>query len=176
MQLGIKGCGKLSMERKRFSVSPKTVSLVIVMVVLSSLFYVIVSGWSTMKTPAGSVTSVNIVNSTTTSIRFGSFEPITAPTDIKIVFSADGENDVEIWCPNQPSSFLTDMEISSNAQPTVTAVLLDSNYVENAINEGDYVYVSNLKPGTLWTISIYHVPSKTKCSLNGAIIFKTPNS
>jgi flagellin-like protein len=165
--------------KKKDAVSPviATILMVAITVVLAAVLYVMVIGFGASDsntTPVGSFLSVEAVNSTTMTIKFGKFEPAPAPMDVKVILSASGMADVEIYCTSQPTAATINMAVSSSGPVNVTATYNDFNYEGNTINSGDFLMVSGLTSNKLFELSVYHIPSESICTLTGDKGFLTP--
>ena len=168
---------KIYKKRKDDAVSPviATILMVAITVVLAAVLYVMVIGFGgTNKTaPVGAMSSMLATSNSEAKLTFGTFSPVPAPLDVKIVLTPSTVNAtvpiIEYTFPNAPTGPTTPMTTS-----TGTGVYTDLNYGGNAINSGDYLTVTGLTPATTYTISIFHYPSDSVASMTGDITFQTP--
>lgn len=170
---------KVYKKRNEDAVSPviATILMVAITVVLAAVLYVMVIGMSEGSgdiAPVGTMASMTATANDAATLTFGSFAPIPAPMDLKIILTPSGSNasaaTVELTFPNAPTASDTDMTETAGA----VAVYTDLNYGGNAINSGDYIKITGLSGGTTYTISIFHYPSDSVCSMTGTTSFQTP--
>jgi flagellin-like protein len=172
---------KVYKKRDEDAVSPviATILMVAITVVLAAVLYVMVIGMGggTSKTaPAGSVTFTQLT-ATAQKITFGTFSPAPAPTEIKVILTPSGAGTpIEMSITSPPVASLT------NVTQDGTVVGLAAGWVTyydyqatgNAVNAGDYLSVYGLTAGTTYTVTIFHSPSSSTCSLVGSTTFTTP--
>jgi flagellin-like protein len=171
---------KVYKKRDEDAVSPviATILMVAITVVLAAVLYVMVIGMGggTSKTaPAGSVTFTQLT-ATAQKITFGTFSPAPAPTEIKLILTPTTGTPIEISVTSPPVASLTnvteDGTITGLAAGWVT--YYDYQATGNAVNAGDYLSVYGLAAATTYTVTIFHSPSSSTCSLVGSTSFTTP--
>ena len=172
---------KVYKKRDEDAVSPviATILMVAITVVLAAVLYVMVIGMSEGSgdtAPVGTMASMTATANDAATLTFGSFAPIPSPMDLKIILTPSGSNasatTIELTFPNAPTSSDTQMTETGGVSPT--AVYSDLNYGGNAINSGDFIKIDGLSGGTTYTISIFHYPSDSVCSMTGGTSFQTP--
>jgi flagellin-like protein len=168
---------KLAYKKNDEAVSPviATILMVAITVVLAAVLYVMVigmGGGGGATAPAGSVT-FDIVSNESAKIQFGTFSPVPAPMDVKVILTPSAGSIVELSFPAQPTATAPDMTVTPSASG-IAAEYIDMNYAGNAVNSGDYILVDGLTPSTAYTVTIYHYDSDSLCSLVGQTTFSLP--
>ena len=169
---------KVYKKRDEDAVSPviATILMVAITVVLAAVLYVMVIGMSEGggdTAPVGAMASMNADSSTSATLTFSSFAPVPAPMDIKIILTPSGNvsaSAVELTFTSAPDASTVNMVATGGAAATYT----DLNYGGNAVNSGDRIAVTGLASSTTYTLSIYHFPSDSVCSMTGGLTFQTP--
>ena len=151
------------------------VTVIVVTVVLAAVLYVMVIGFGGssggyVSAPAGSLSSISVLDSTSARITFGAFTSTVQPTDLRIMLTDSYGTTYTMSFPYQPYSDTTTLYTTYG----MTATYTDLNYAGNSVNSGDYITVSGLDSGTTYTVSIFHIPSDSMCSLVGQTSFSTP--
>ena len=165
---------KVYKKRNEDAVSPviATILMVAITVVLAAVLYVMVIGMSEGSgdtAPVGTMASMTATANDAATLTFGSFAPIPAPMDLKIILTPSTGTPLEYTFSSIPGSGNVSMTASAG-----TANYYDTNYGGNAINSGDYIKITGLSGGTTYTISIFHYPSDSVCSMTGTTSFQTP--
>jgi flagellin-like protein len=161
---------KLVYKKNDEAVSPviATILMVAITVVLAAVLYVMVigmGGGTSQTAPAGSVT-FDPLSQTSVKIQFGTFSPVPAPMDIKVIVTnnSDATDVYELTFSANPDAATVDMVVAPGTAVT-TATYTDMNYQGNAVNSGDFITVEDLGAHTSYTVSIYHYDSDSLCSL-----------
>jgi flagellin-like protein len=164
---------KIWKQRSEEGVSPviATILMVAITVVLAAVLYVMViqmGGGPPPTPPAGTIT-LDAKGSTGVKMTFGTFSPVPAPTDIKVIITnnSDEADTTELTFANPPDTSSVDMAATNGASATYT----DMNYQGNAINSGDFIIVSGLGEHTTYTVSIFYYKTDSLCSLVGDTTF-----
>ena len=167
---------KVYKKRDEDAVSPviATILMVAITVVLAAVLYVMVIGMSEGSgdtAPVGAMASMTATSNSTATLTFRTFSPVPPPMDNKVVLTpSDGGTTYEYSFPNAPTAADTTMTATAGT----TGVYTDQNYGGNAISSGDYLKVTGLTSGITYTISIFHFPSDSVCSMTGDVTFQTP--
>ena len=165
---------KVYKKRDEDAVSPviATILMVAITVVLAAVLYVMVIGMSEGSgdsAPVGAMASMTADSTTSATLTFSTFAPVPAPMDVKIILTPNTGTPVELSFPTAPTNGSFEMTYTGG-----DAVYYDMNFGGNAINSGDRITVDGLTPATSYTISIYHYPSDSVCSMTGDTTFQTP--
>jgi flagellin-like protein len=174
---------KVYKKRDEDAVSPviATILMVAITVVLAAVLYVMVIGMGggTSKTaPAGSITFTQI-SGTAQKITFGTFSPVPSPTELKIILTPTTGNPIELAILSIPLATPNPTNLTGAAGSatgfvaTGWATYYDYQPTGNAVNAGDYLSVYGLVSGT-YTVTIFHSPSSSTCSLVGSTSFTQP--
>jgi FlaG/FlaF family flagellin (archaellin) len=157
-------------QKKTSSKALIAVVSVSIIVILAAVFYVMVimgGGTAAQFVPAGSVQFTG-TTSDSVKITFGTFSPVPACVDLKVILTpSSGANPVVSVVSVQlvvPTGDTTN--IGANRY-------YDYQWSGNQINAGDYLTVNGLIPSTTYTITIFHGPSGSLCTLAGAASFTT---
>lgn len=157
---------------KRAGVSPiiATILMVAITVVLAGVLYVMVIGLQGPSgggiTPGGSWLYMTPQTNTSVKMVFGPFTKTVQPMDIQ-VFLENGGNRTTLSFASAPDSAETDMQVAGYHDSTIFASYTDSNWQSNTINGGDYIIVSGLTSGKVYTVSVYHIPTDAVISMTG---------
>jgi flagellin-like protein len=174
---------KVYKKREEDAVSPviATILMVAITVVLAAVLYVMVigmGGGAGESAPVGTMSNMQATSRWNATLTFGQFAPIPAPMDIRVRLTDGTTGDIiTLSFPNQPTADQTTLTATGLVDPawgTASAVYTDLNYAGNAVNSGDAIKVIGLTPGRTYTISIYHVPTDSLCSMTGSLTFQTP--
>jgi flagellin-like protein len=167
--------------KKDDAVSPviATILMVAITVVLAAVLYVMVIGFGGTggSTPAGSWTECKATSNVTGELRFGAFTSDVQPLDIKIFVTVDGAPGGDITFPSNTGS----TSLTWNGAPigddgtVMKASYFDYNPEGGQINSGDYITLTNLLPGTLYSFEVFHVTSDATVTMTGdGPSFNTP--
>ena len=171
------------MRDEENAVSPviATILMVAITVVLAAVLYVMVIGMSEGSgdtAPVGTMASMSATSSTNATLTFSTFAPVPAPMDVKIILTPSDttEKTAELTFSTAPTATNPDMTVTGLDVTIVGygATYSDLNYGGNTINSGVYINVVRLTPGLTYTLSIYHYPSDSVCSMTGSLTFQTP--
>ncbi len=173
---------KVYKKRDEDAVSPviATILMVAITVVLAAVLYVMVIGMSEGggdTAPVGAMASMTATSSFNATLTFSTFAPVPAPMDLKIILTPNDANPtVELTFSAQPTVSPATMTTTglSAVGFTAGAQYTDLNVGGNAVNSGDSIKVTGLAADTTYTISIYHYPSDSVCSMTGDTTFQTP--
>ncbi|MDO9537356.1 MAG: type IV pilin N-terminal domain-containing protein [Thermoplasmata archaeon] len=172
---------KVYKKREEDAVSPviATILMVAITVVLAAVLYVMVigmSGGTTDTAPAGAVT-FDPISGTSEKITFGTFSPVPAPMNIKVIITNNsaGGGVIELVFPTAPSASPFDMGATGGTGTSgLAATYTDTNFAGNAVNAGDFITVTGIGEHTSYTVTIYHYGSDSLCSMVGSTSFSTP--
>ena len=153
------------------AVSPviATILMVAITVVLAAVLYVLVIGLvdgPPDTPPVGTWTSVDAESSTGGVLSFGTFSYEVKTIEIKLIVKANGTEVGEITIPGNTGASLQDATWA-NAPAGATATYYDYSPENTIINQGDYVTLSGLSPGTSYSFEVYHLPSQGICAMTG---------
>ena len=165
---------KVYKKRDEDAVSPviATILMVAITVVLAAVLYVMVIGMSEGggdTAPVGAMASMTADSPTSATLTFSSFAPVPAPMDLKIILTPSTGNAIDYTFKTAPDSGNVTMTASSGA-----GFYMDLNSGGNAVNSGDYMKIYGIDSGVTYTISIFHYPSDSVCSMTGTTSFQTP--
>lgn len=169
---------KLVYKKNDEAVSPviATILMVAITVVLAAVLYVMVigmGGGAAEQAPVGTMTNLQATSATNATLSFGTFSPVPPPMDIKVILTPTTGTAVQLWVTSIPDA---GTETMSTDNAAVTATYLDLNPAGNAVNSGDSIKVVGLTPGASYTLTIYHAPSESLCSLTGDVTFTMPTA
>jgi flagellin-like protein len=169
---------KVYKKRDEEGVSPviATILMVAITVVLAAVLYVMVIGMGgegSQTAPVGTMTGLSATSRTNATLTFGTFSPVPSPMDIRVRLTPNTGTTIELSFPNAPTAADTTMT-ATGLTAGGTAIYTDLNFAGNNVNSGDFIKVVGLEPGTTYTISIYHVPTDSLCSMTGLQSFQTP--
>lgn len=153
------------------AVSPviATILMVAITVVLAAVLYVLVIGLvdgPPDTPPVGAWTSVDAESSTQGKLAFGTFSYEVKTLEIKLIVKANGTEVGEITIPGNTGASLTDATWT-NSPAGATATYYDYSPESNIINQGDYITLSGLSPGTSYSFEVYHIPAQGICAMTG---------
>ena len=131
-----------------------TILMVAITVVLAAVLYVMVIGIEPPdNVTAGTWNSVESTSQTSARAEFGMFVGTMRPLDLQLFISANGTDIGFIsWGSNTEPSLVT-----WNDGPTnVNVTYRDFNPTKGEVNQGDYIDLNGLEPGTLYEITAFN--------------------
>ena len=146
-----------------------TILMVAITVVLAAVLYVLVIGLvdgPPDTPPVGTWTSVDAESSTEGVLAFGTFSYEVKTIEIKLIVKANGTEVGEVTIPGITGAASQDATWT-NGPAGATATYYDYSPESNIINQGDYITLSGLSPGTSYSFEVYHIPSQGICAMTG---------
>ena len=166
---------KIWKKRSDEGVSPviATILMVAITVVLAAVLYVMVMGIRPPDEipPAGSI-MLDVKSQTGVKIGLGSFSPIPAPMEIKVIITniSDATDIVELTFSGAPDAATVDMVATGGTTATYT----DLNYNTQELNSGDFFVVNGLNPHSTYEVILFDYHTNSICSLIGDTTFNLP--
>ena len=161
--------GKASRQDEAVSPVIATILMVAITVVLAAVLYVLVIGLvdgPPDTPPVGTWTSVDAESSTQGTLAFGTFSYEVKTLEIRLIVKANGTEIGQITIPSNDGTAPLDATWT-NAPEGATATYYDYSPESPIINQGDYITLSGLSPGTSYSFEVYHLPSQGICAMTG---------
>jgi flagellin-like protein len=166
-----------SVRKEKEGVSPviATILMVAITVVLAAVLYVMVIQFGGDRPDFPPTTAWNDVGAQSTTegkLVFGMFSYDVAPIEIRIHVKANGSDDGTITIPSSTAS-APQLLTWTGAANGESAIYYDYNPSGAKLNQGDYIELDGLLPGSTYSFELYH--TVTEAIVTGsATDFSTP--
>jgi flagellin-like protein len=164
---------------RKDGVSPviATILMVAITVVLAAVLYVMViqlGGGPPDNPPAYSWYSVDATSRTEGKMVFGQFSYEVRPLDIEVRIKANGSEIGSLTIPTNDGA--PPQNVSWSGAPNgASAIYYDYRATGGSVNQGDYIELSGLSPGTMYSFEVFHNPTESIATLTSSTdSFTTP--
>jgi FlaG/FlaF family flagellin (archaellin) len=156
-------------KARRDAVSPwvATAVIIVITVILALILYP--SSYIKEEPNVGVWIKIEFLDPNTSKCVLGQFLYEVHPEDVVLVVSVNGSTAGNLTWPYRLIQNSTTHLVWNGSGVLNDVSYFDYNYLGNAFNSGDYVVISGLEPGKIYSIKMWHMPSESFITSSGGV-------